>query len=397
MTATLTDAPTLPDWFLDHLRDDPWNSWYGAADWLQDAGGWDWPNVLRHVLAWPDNDGLRLVAARWFEEAGEAERAEFVRVQVNLARTECSDMCHPYLRRPATCVCERRGLRLRERDLWLFRNLADVWLPAPPGTDYRVETGATFCGWLWYPKGEDRLWAVRGEVHRGFVESLALSAAAWLAHAARLTAAHPIREVMLTGGLDWYDDGGMAVLHDGRHPRAGDAARRTGVPAAGVGTAGDVLRLEWPRITFHLPPEPVAVLQRLRVAAIPFSFAFTEVAAGLAPALVTAADGVRLLGSAIADRLATGLSFRRPGGDWQYAGPASLTVKPAAMAGFDPAAGIDTSVTITGYSDPEPPPTAEEWDAAEAQIARAGAPATDRAARRLVLARRGRAGQFART
>jgi uncharacterized protein (TIGR02996 family) len=51
-------------------------------DWLIDAGRWDWPAVLAAVLADPEADGPRGLAALWFAENGDAARAEFIRVQV---------------------------------------------------------------------------------------------------------------------------------------------------------------------------------------------------------------------------------------------------------------------------------------------------------------------------
>jgi uncharacterized protein (TIGR02996 family) len=41
--------------------------------------------LLAAVCENPDNDTLRLVFADWLEENGDPERAEFIRVQVELA------------------------------------------------------------------------------------------------------------------------------------------------------------------------------------------------------------------------------------------------------------------------------------------------------------------------
>jgi len=43
------------------------------------------------ILAHPDDDGPRLVYADWLEEHGEQERAEFIRVQCELATVPPSD------------------------------------------------------------------------------------------------------------------------------------------------------------------------------------------------------------------------------------------------------------------------------------------------------------------
>ena len=39
---------------------------------------------LKAILDDPDNDALRLVYADWLDEHGEPERAEFIRVQIEL-------------------------------------------------------------------------------------------------------------------------------------------------------------------------------------------------------------------------------------------------------------------------------------------------------------------------
>lgn len=45
------------------------------------------PQLLRRVLESPADDGPRLMLADWLEESGHTLRAEFVRLQVELART----------------------------------------------------------------------------------------------------------------------------------------------------------------------------------------------------------------------------------------------------------------------------------------------------------------------
>ena len=44
-------------------------------------------SFLRAIREEPDDDGVRLIYADWLEEHGKAERAEFIRGQVTLART----------------------------------------------------------------------------------------------------------------------------------------------------------------------------------------------------------------------------------------------------------------------------------------------------------------------
>lgn len=43
---------------------------------------------LRQIRENPDDDALRLVFADWLDENGDPERAEFIRAQIELSRTE---------------------------------------------------------------------------------------------------------------------------------------------------------------------------------------------------------------------------------------------------------------------------------------------------------------------
>jgi uncharacterized protein (TIGR02996 family) len=77
-------------------------------------------SYLRAILALPDDDGPRLCAADWWDEQGAAERAEFVRVQCELARRYPGWSGVPS-RAPE--LADGAGgsyaeLRRRERELW---------------------------------------------------------------------------------------------------------------------------------------------------------------------------------------------------------------------------------------------------------------------------------------
>ena len=61
-------------------------------------------DFIQEILADPENDEIRLVCADWYEEHGQAERAEFIRAQVELARPDTEDD-------------RRRRLQQRARDL----------------------------------------------------------------------------------------------------------------------------------------------------------------------------------------------------------------------------------------------------------------------------------------
>jgi uncharacterized protein (TIGR02996 family) len=121
--------------------------------------------LLRALLAQPDDDTLRLAMADWLDENDQPERAEFIRVQVELARgVEELD--------------RRRQLELRQRDLLIaheaewVKPLADV-LDCKPGV---------WGGWVF---------------RRGFVEYFHLPAQVVNRHGERLARLTPVRELYL--------------------------------------------------------------------------------------------------------------------------------------------------------------------------------------------------------
>jgi uncharacterized protein (TIGR02996 family) len=68
--------------------------------------------LLQAILAEPEDDSVRLVYADWLDEHGDQDRAEFIRVQCELARLGASD---------------RRVQRLRHREKLLLRQHATEW------------------------------------------------------------------------------------------------------------------------------------------------------------------------------------------------------------------------------------------------------------------------------
>jgi uncharacterized protein (TIGR02996 family) len=114
---------------------------------------------LRTILDSPEDDGPRLVYADWLEEAGDGERAEFIRVQCELARpADGRPRRHALAEREAE-LCDARGGE------WLAR------LPDLPGVEW-------------------------GDFRRGFVESVtAESVAALRRSAGRIFSAAPVRSV----------------------------------------------------------------------------------------------------------------------------------------------------------------------------------------------------------
>src|SRR5262245_26615464 len=107
--------------------------------------------LLQAVLDDPDDDTVRLVFADWCEEHGHADRAEFIRLQIERARLA------PYHPRHAV---------LAQRETALLQEHAAEWFASPAG------------------------WAVDGfpqfEVHRGFPRAVTCGYQEVITHLATL-------------------------------------------------------------------------------------------------------------------------------------------------------------------------------------------------------------------
>jgi uncharacterized protein (TIGR02996 family) len=147
----------------------------------------DWEHLLRAVVAAPADDVPRLVAADWLDEHRQPERAEFIRIQIELARLEAA-------REEASAAA--RALRWKERTfLGPMATYRALWaLEACPEL-VRVE----FRGRSATPLETMRVaGAERLTFHRGFVQSVNCPAVDWLQHGAEVRARQPIRGVRLT-------------------------------------------------------------------------------------------------------------------------------------------------------------------------------------------------------
>lgn len=165
----------------------------------------DWPGFVTAIVAEPDDDTLRLVAADFLEENGDADRAAFIRVQVALARLEESDLRKSF---------EADELRKKERaflgpfsyypHLWAAEQCPELVRVIPP------VAGRSALASL-HVEGVERLtW------RRGFVESVRCSATEWVRHGVAVRKRNPVRWVVLDGCAaadrsEWY--AGLPALH----------------------------------------------------------------------------------------------------------------------------------------------------------------------------------------
>ncbi len=134
-------------------------------------------HLLAAILDEPDNDDVRLVAADFWEECGEAQRAELIRVQIELAMREGytgADRSH-------------WGNELKRRMEKLYsRSRQLMWQPFESPPIYR-----------WTERLRD-MGLVTWTFRRGFVHAITCTAAYWLAHADAIRAREPIQAVTLT-------------------------------------------------------------------------------------------------------------------------------------------------------------------------------------------------------
>jgi uncharacterized protein (TIGR02996 family) len=161
--------------------------------------------LFRAILDDPEDDALRLVFADWLEDHGEADRAEFIRVQIERERLGTpAEHCHfGDARNPARLTPEqagrREGLLAREAALW--EKNKGAWraeLPVVGGIDW-------------------------SRPRRGFVEEVtAESFRAFRTHAGRLFGLTPLR------GLRF---GPSSRFQDPHSVKAESGIRLAGFPA----------------------------------------------------------------------------------------------------------------------------------------------------------------------
>jgi len=130
--------------------------------------------LLRSIIENPREDLPRLIYADWLDEAGEAERAEFIRVQCELARRR-NLMCNrcekvQNKQRHFTAHCRGDVCVLRRREYLTSRSLILWHWPKNGVPDY------TFPAHV----------ATPDDWRRGFLRSVTLDWSSWLRHHAGL-------------------------------------------------------------------------------------------------------------------------------------------------------------------------------------------------------------------
>ena len=200
----------------------------------------DEPALIAAILANRDDDTRRLVYADWLEENEQGERAEFIRVQVAIARGCCGPSCYGPSGMPCEGIRARMEcpgcaeLRRRERELLYGESgrLPNWGAWSQPIWDTGILIG--------------RPWMERMDYSRGFVSALTCSWSDWSQHADAILRAQPIERVRPTDWLPMQNGYVRLELPDGRIYLNG----HQDVRMAHLTLAKTV----WPRIEFELPP-----------------------------------------------------------------------------------------------------------------------------------------------
>jgi uncharacterized protein (TIGR02996 family) len=141
----------------------------------------DWAAFVEAIVANPGDDTARLVAADFLEENGDADRAAFIRVQVELARLE--------LQLGVREGPELEQLRAKERgftgpfsnlSLWAAEECPELVKMRGGGREAMTVEGAERVSW-----------------YRGFLYSVSCAVWEWQQHGATIRKRLPIRVVTL--------------------------------------------------------------------------------------------------------------------------------------------------------------------------------------------------------
>jgi len=158
----------------------------------------DWPAFIAAIVANPDDDTARLVAADFLEENGDADRAAFIRIQIALARLEADGLGKSL---------DADELRAKERAFlsplaveWMFwaANECPELVSLPPrGGGRGPLEGTRFEG------------AESVAFRRGFIEVVRCDFRDWAQYGAAIRRRNPIRRLVLTAceaatGDDFY-------------------------------------------------------------------------------------------------------------------------------------------------------------------------------------------------
>jgi uncharacterized protein (TIGR02996 family) len=161
---------------------------------------------LRAIREQPDCDTVRLVYADWLDEHGQAERAEFIRLECEVAhflkewqhRDACR--CDGGNNRCTPCRDDDKWAEFSKRQWQLFDILHDDFqLPKTPhkkglGRDFNLLLNVT----LYFNEPLNHSTLVQ---RRGFIEKSICPIDWWLSHGPDLVKWHPVQRVEVTNNI----------------------------------------------------------------------------------------------------------------------------------------------------------------------------------------------------
>jgi len=157
----------------------------------------DGPRIHRAILDEPHDNLHRLKYADWLEENDQAERAEFIRVQCELAKLELG--CPNSIRQASYDRDTYTSLQSRERELLSDHVTVGNWLGELPGLDTMTDVRDYYAprmahgGW----NGPGGVW-IEANFRRGFVSGIRLTLAAFVGG--------PCERCIRTGREQWAHD-----------------------------------------------------------------------------------------------------------------------------------------------------------------------------------------------
>lgn len=156
--------------------------------------------LIRAILREPADDVARLVFADYLDEHDEPARAEFVRVQVELARLPKGN---PGIR--SRLASHEAALWERFHEDWcepVFLSLGIELVPSKCPSPYRWDNTATLgrtAAGRAHPSGKTAdVNVVKFQFTRGFVSQIELPLASFMEHGRGIFAAHPVVSVLFT-------------------------------------------------------------------------------------------------------------------------------------------------------------------------------------------------------
>lgn len=240
----MTDGEALLSAIIAHSEADDPRLQY--ADWLQEnagtvvcprCNGEGAVGLPRRTGTYVIRSGCGACGATGGVSDGRAERAEFIRVQCELAANHPAHCDHKALTGERCRWCD-----LRRRERKLLCGHACEWLPACVYSRPEIEHHARFA----FPVVD---------YARGFVVRVESSAVGWLERGDDILAREWVPRVTLTTDMEAGETGGWMRL------AAGNLTRVTRVPGEDApggarAVAKWTLEREWPGVTFELPPVP---------------------------------------------------------------------------------------------------------------------------------------------